>query len=123
MLGYPLLLGDFEHTVPPFKLMQRPTYDQRTSRGLDLDEFHALVLKPLEPFIGERVHLIGPRPWSLLMRHRLVVLFRDQVSALGDDEATVVRAVRQEVDEALEATETWPVGVLVLLEMVSRVCR
>lgn len=57
------------------------------------------------------------------MRHRLVVLFRDQVSALGDDEATVVRAVRQEVDEALEATETWPVGVLVLLEMVSRVCR
>ena len=57
------------------------------------------------------------------MRHRLVVFFRNQVSALGDDEATVVGAVRQEVDEALEATETWPVGVLVLLEMVSRVCR
>lgn len=57
------------------------------------------------------------------MRHRLVVFFRNQVSALGDDEATVVGAVRQEVDEALEATETWPVGVLVLPESVSRVWR
>ena len=75
----------------------RRTDNERASWGFDLYPFHTLLLKPLEAFVGERVHLVGPRPWSLLMRHGLVILFGNQVSALGNDQATVVGAIWQEV--------------------------
>jgi uncharacterized membrane protein len=43
-----------------------------------------------------------------------VVFLGQEVTALGDDESTVVGTVGQEVDEALETTEAWSFRVLVL---------
>lgn len=43
--------------------------------------------------------------------------------ALGDDESTVIGTVRQEVDETLEATKTWPIRVLILFDSFSKAFR
>lgn len=62
-----------------------------------------------------RTHLIRPPELPFFLAKRLVVLFGDEMAALEDHQAAVVVAVRKEIDEALDASESRAFGVLILM--------
>jgi len=71
------------------------------------EPFHA-ILSVAEPFVG-------PGGDPRLVLHLFVELLGKLGSAFADDEATVFRAVGQEVDKALQAAEAGLERILVLV--------
>lgn len=57
----------------------------------------------------------SPCPGSFNRIKLFVVPFRQQVSPLGDNEPTIVGTVGEQVDKTLQAPETGPVRVLILM--------
>lgn len=91
--------------------------EQQVARaGVDLDPLAALVLEPGHALLGEAVPLLGPGPDAVaLVLEGLVELLAQHVRALAHDQAAVLVAVGEDVDQALKASEAGLLGVLVLV--------
>lgn len=77
--------------------------------------FAAFVRKPLEPCFRKAVPLLSPGPDLRLVDELLMELLGKQMSTLTNDQTAVVRPVRKEINQALEAAEPWLRGVLILV--------
>ena len=86
-----------------------------TRLSVDLDPFVASVSQPLKTGLLEEVHLVCPSEVAGLVPENVVVLLADLVAALQDQKTTVLGAVGQEVDKALDAAQTATLGVLILV--------
>jgi len=97
--------------------MRRPRVpdDEIPRPSFDLDPFEPLVVEPFVASLGKSVPLVGPLPNPGLFGEFPVKFFAEKVTTLGYDEPAVVRAVRKQVDEALQAPEAGTIGVLVLM--------
>jgi hypothetical protein len=75
----------------------------------------ALVCKPLHAVLGESEPFVGPGWDFWLILHLLVELLGKSVSALADDETSVLGAVWQQVHETLQTAEARLEGILILV--------
>jgi len=75
----------------------------------------ASVSQPLKTGLLEEVHLVGPSEVASLVSENVVVLLADLVATLENQKTTVLGAVGQEVDKALDATQTATLRVLILV--------
>jgi hypothetical protein len=90
--------------------------EQEVARlGAELLPLEALILEPLHAVLGEAEPFVGPGRDLRLVLHGLVELRGQSVSALANDETTVLRSVGKEVHQALQAAETRLEGILVLV--------
>lgn len=89
--------------------------EQVAGLGADFEPLAALFLEPLHAGGGEAVPFGRPGGDAWLGGHFLVELGGEEVCARADDEAAVVGAVGEEVDEALETAEVGLCWVLVLV--------
>ena len=69
----------------------------------------------LEIHHGLLANLVRPPETSVLVSEGIVVLLGDFVTSLQDHQATILRSVRQEVDEALHTAEARSFGVCKLV--------
>ncbi|KAI6776498.1 hypothetical protein HG530_000443 [Fusarium avenaceum] len=98
--------------------MRSTTVPHKKIAGLsvDLDPFAAFVLQPLHSLVREAVPLLGPRPDSVLfILEVLVEVLAKEMCALADNQAAIIVAVREDVDETLQTAETRLQRVLVLM--------
>jgi hypothetical protein len=93
--------------------------DEITRGSVNLDPLVASVGQPLETSLLEQVHLVGPSEVAVLVSEDIVVLLADLVATLEDQKATVLGAVGQEVDEALDTAQTATLRVLILVRPCS----
>ena len=89
--------------------------EQVAGLGTELLPLAAVVLEPLHAAVGEAVPFGGPGGDALFVGHVAVEFFGDEVAALADNEAAVVRAVGKQIHETLHAAEAVLLGVLVLV--------
>ncbi|KAI3485405.1 hypothetical protein L1887_51329 [Cichorium endivia] len=83
--------------------------------GAHLDPLAAVVGEPLHTGVRKAVPLVGPC-WDLLLPcHLLVELRRERMRALADDQSAIIRSVRKQVHQALQAAEARLERVLVLV--------
>ena len=84
--------------------------------SLNLDPLQTMVLEPLHALICVSVPLPRPRRNPFLPAAQLIMkLLAEEMGTLADDEAAVIWSVRKKVNQALEATESRNLGVLVLV--------
>lgn len=89
--------------------------DQVTRVSADLDPLAAMLLQPIHAAVSEAIPLLRPG-WDARLVLKLFVELRAQiVGALADDETAIVGAAGVEVNEALKATESGLLGVLILM--------
>lgn len=74
--------------------------------------FAAVVLEPLHTRVREAVPFLCPCGDTLLIFHVDMELLREQMAALTDDQATIIRPIWMEVDETLETAEPWLLRIL-----------
>jgi hypothetical protein len=91
------------------------TKNEVTRLSVDLDPFITSIGQPLETSLLEQVHLVCPSEFTMFVSEDIVVLLTDLVTSLQDQEATIFRAVGQEVDETLYAAQTTTFRVLILV--------
>jgi hypothetical protein len=90
-----------------------------TGCSVDLDPLVASVGQPLKTSLLEQVHLICPSEVAVLVSEDIVVLLADLVTTLEDQKTTVLGAVGQEVDKALDTAQTATLRVLILVRPCS----
>ena len=111
------------------------TEQEITRLSCELDPLTALVLEPLQPSVREPIPLFRPMqyyirrfntvrgigrsfvpgPDPLLILEHFMELLTQQMRPFTDDQAPVVRPVRQQIDQTLQTPEPGILGILVLM--------
>lgn len=89
--------------------------EQITGLGADLDPFAPFVGQPLHAGVGEAIPLRVPGWDGFFPGHLPVELLAEDVGTFADNQAAVVRAVGEHVDQALHDPESRLARVLVLV--------
>jgi hypothetical protein len=92
----------------------RVPQEEVTGLGAQLLPSAPAVGEPLHAGLGVAVPLVGPGWDLLLVLHRFVEFLGELGAAFAHDETTVLRAVGQEIDKALETAEAGLERILVL---------
>jgi len=74
--------------------------EEITRLSANLDPLAAMSFEPLHSGGRETVPLWCPRGDALLTTHGIVIFLTQEVGAFTNDKATVVRPIREEVDES-----------------------
>ena len=88
------------------------TQDEVTRLGINLDPFTTSVGQPLEASLLEHVDLVGPSETAFFITKDFVVFGTKLVPSFQDEETAVFRAIRQEVNKALDAAKALTFWVL-----------